>query len=401
MAKFMYFGLRFCCSELQLPEIDGQLPSKLTMKMVEEMESNKQMTGEVTQFVKEIKHDVRVLNLSNMGGKSDWKSNGCFMLKKNCNIYVYYHPSHVSCSKVMFSQIESSLEFSISEPELKLLEKERRSNTCKHNNHYRLEPFFMDNPRLIEFYSMEQTEDNEAKTVLDEVREFVQRGNIGQGSEFVCPSSRVHSWKEIDWTRRLYEGIKKTFITLDVTYGAGLGVGRFDEILKALGVGSVDQQCFIFRGYPDIILHNNSVVCGGGGASVGASTSADASDTSGDDSVIESSWQRPPLYGGHNTAPPEKVGELIAALHILLVAKILRKVLKKKSTNRIFEVKGVLLDKAAAGIVCCLSVNFTPSGGKMNIKEVDYMGPYLNSSSLCYLIRVISPKETQIDSQNN
>ena len=398
MAKFMYFGLRFCCSELQLPEIDGHLPPKLTIKMVEEMESNKQMTGEVNQFVKAIKDDMRVLNLSNMGGKSNWKSDGYFMLLKNSNVYLYYHSSYASCSKVMFSQIESSLEFCISEPEFKLLEKECRSNTCEHSNHYRLEPFFMDNPRLIELYSMDQN--NEAKTVLDEVREFVQRGSTGQESEFQCPSSRVHSWKENDWTRRLYVGIKKTFTPLGATYGAGLGVGQFDYILQNLGVGSVDQRCFIFRGFPDIILHNNSVVYGGGGAST--STSADASDTSGDDSIIENSWHRPPLCGDHDTAPPEKMGELIAALYILLVAKILRKVLKKKSTNRIFEVKGVLLDKAAAGIVCCLSVNFTPSGGKMNIKEVDYMGRYFDSSSLCYLIRVISPKLTakKIDSNS-
>ena len=83
------------------------------------------------------------------------------------------------------------------------------------------------------------------------------------------------------------------------------------------------------------------------------------------------------------------MGELITGLYILLVAKILRKVLKKKSTNQKFEVKGALLDKASAVVVCCLSVNFTPSGGMMNIELEDYMG-HLNASSLCYLIRVVS-----------
>ena len=352
------------------------------------MNSDKEMTREVIQLIEVIKEDVRKLNSTNMGAKN-WKSDGCFRLLRSSgsNVYLYNHSNYVSCSKVMFSQIEASLQFSISDLELKLLDSECRSNTCEHTNHYRLEPFFMDNPRLIKFYSME--ENNEAKAILDEVKEFVQSGQeSGVESEFQCPLAVVHTWGENDWTRRLYVGIKKMFPTLGATYGAGLGVGQFRDVLQNLRVGSVDQQCFIFRGFPDIILHNNSVVCGSASASTSGDDS-DAGDTSGDNSVIENSWQRTPLRGAHDAAPPEKMGELIAGLYILLVAKILRKVLKKKSTNRRFEVKGVLLDKASAVMVCCLSVNFTRSGGMMNIELEDYMG-HLNASSLCYLIRVVS-----------
>ena len=55
-----------------------------------------------------------------------------------------------------------------------------------------------------------------------------------------------------------------------------------------------------------------------------------------------------------------------------------------------FQVKGVLLDKAATAIVvCCLSVKFTPTGGSIDLKEVDYSGRYFDSSSLCLLIRTV------------
>ena len=385
----MYFGLRFLCTELSLSEFDRELPNILTMSMLKKV-SKQQGTGEV--FIKEIKNDVEKLNLSRMGSKSDWRNDGFFILLRNVTVYVYCHPSHAFCLKVGFSQIEKSLEFNISEPELKLLEKERMSNTCEHSNHYRLEPFFMDNQRLMELYSMDETED-EAKTVLDEVRVFGRSENAGQESEFQCPMTRSHCWSENDWTKRLYVGIKKTFTTLDVTYGPGLGVGQFHVLLQKLRVGSVDERCFIFRGYPDIIIHNKSLICSSGSASTSTSTSADASDTSGEESLLENSWQRPPLSGYHGNAPPEKLGEVISGLYILLVSKILRKVLKNKSTNRVFQVKGVLLDKAATAIVvCCLSVKFTPTGGSIDLKEVDYSGRYFDSSSLCLLIRTVCTK---------
>ena len=47
--------------------------------------------------------------------------------------------------------------------------------------------------------------------------------------------------------------------------------------------------------------------------------------SSGEDSVLENSFQRNPIHGFSDSALPEKVGELFAGLHILLVAKILRK----------------------------------------------------------------------------
>lgn len=43
-------------------------------------------------------------------------------------------------------------------------------------------------------------------------------------------------------------------------------------------------------------------------------------DVSGEDEVIENSYQRTPLAGADNLSLPEKIGEVVASLHILLVA---------------------------------------------------------------------------------
>lgn len=64
-----------------------------------------------------------------------------------------------------------------------------------------------------------------------------------------------------------------------------------------------------------------------------------ASDTTTEGATVssedENCHQRPPLSGWDNDDPPEKVGELFAALHILLVCKILRKVTQGKEVHRL------------------------------------------------------------------
>ena len=52
------------------------------------------------------------------------------------------------------------------------------------------------------------------------------------------------------------------------------------------------------------------------------SSSAGTDGFSSEDEVIEITHQRPPLKGRSASDPPAKLGEIIAALHILLTSKI-------------------------------------------------------------------------------
>ena len=203
---------------------------------------------------------MRNLNESNMGDKGDWKQDGSFVLIGiTDNVYVYHHPSHVSCSSVKYSHIES--EFNISPIEHKLLAKENLED-CQHKNHYRLEPYFMDNCRLSQYYILQQSNDDEVTEVLTELTEIERRIEYGEkitDSEFVRPGGLPNNWDENDWTRRLHIGIRKTF-KVDVTCGAGMPNTEFKQILMRLGVSFADQQCFIFRGLPDIIIRKKNVL---------------------------------------------------------------------------------------------------------------------------------------------
>ena len=376
----MCFGLRFYYSSIDIIVSESQpKPHIFTSKQLDAYDTGKQL-------VRQIKQDVQTLRESNMGGESvEWKTGGYFrLLQGTDDVYVYRHPSHASCSKVKYSHIEPQLIFE-SEIEHKLLEREVAICACEHTNHYRLQPFFLDNCRLIDFYNL-QTDDS-ATQLLTELRAVETA--IGNGetevirdSEFVRPTGLVNNWDENDWTKRLHIGIKKTF-KIDTICGAEKMA--FNQILQFLKVG-LDQECFIFRGLPDIIIRRNTIVAS---ASSTASVSDDCTDSSSEEATVENSWQKPPLKGCDESSPAEKLGELVSGLHILLVAKIMRKVHKKKCFHRKFQVKGVMLDKATQTVVCTLSVDLTRSGAPLHIKLRDYMGN-LDSKSLCYVIRTLT-----------
>ena len=255
----MYFGLRFLYSDVSIMvPPDEQPPRKLLLTRVEEDDASGK------QLIREIRKDVRNLNESNMGGKGDWKRDGSFVLIGiTDNVYVYHHPSHASCSSVNYSHIES--EFNISPIEHKLLAKENLED-CQHKNHYHLEPFFMDNCRLSQYYNiiLQQSNDDEVTEVLTELTEIERRIEHGEkitDSEFIRPRGLPNNWDENDWTRTLHIGIRKTF-KVDVTCSAGMPNTEFKQnlTLMRLGVSFADQQYFIFRGLPDIIIRKKNVL---------------------------------------------------------------------------------------------------------------------------------------------
>ena len=379
----MYFGLHFYYSSIDIMISNGRsTPSVLRIPELEEYEKGK-------EFIRWIKGDVLTLKQYKVAGeKMEWKHGGyCRLLQGTNDVYVYHHPSHASCSKVKFSHIEPVLFFE-SETEHKLLEKEIAIHSCDHTNHYRLQPFFLDNYRLIEYYNNMQTNDDEATQLLTElnaVEDGFEKGEMMKDSEFNRPGGLVNNWDEDHWTRRLHIGIKKTF---KVETCCGAEKMEFDEVLIFLKVRSfLDKDCFMFRGLPDIIIHRKGLVL-----SAGASVS-DVSDSSEEESTVENTWQRPILKGYDDISPAEKLGELLSGLYILLVAKIMRKVYKKREFRRKFQVKGVMLNKAAQTVLCTLSVDLTRSGAQLSVILRDYMGT-LDSKLLCYLIRALTIEDS-------
>ena len=99
----------------------------------------------------------------------------------------------------------------------------------------------------------------------------------------------------------------------------------------------MQAQCapfYLFRDAPDIIIHKKNAIVNS--ASPGSSDSPGASDCdSSNEMAVENTNQRPPLKTDFGRPEPEKLGELLAGLYILLVSKVLKRIMKeKKVTNR-------------------------------------------------------------------
>lgn len=379
-AEFLYFGLRFCSLNVT---IDRE-SDKIALRKFEDIVFSSELECS-NKFIKEIKDDIKSLRHESMGEKLVWNPDGAFVKVPNTHIYVYHHTQHASCSKVLLSSLQSDWDI---DKEWKCLDDKLE---CDHSDHNRLLPFFYDNRFLKHHYTRLISEGtSDAQIMLDELNDIEQKmENMVDlhESEFWRPMSLVNNWNENDWSKRLYVGIKKTFqihtvYTADITF--------FTKYLRMMNIENL-EKCFLFRGYPDIIVHRKCAVV------VSSHTAAEADDippstsecSSDEDALVETSWQKNPLKGLTGDHLPEKLGELLSGLYILMVSKILRRIKKGKNIHLHFQVKGVLLDKTTANVLCTMSVGFKQGVAVPKIHIIDYMGSVLTVESLCYLIRGI------------
>ena len=375
----MYFGLHFAYSNINIEvSTSGTLPRTISTGQLESFDLSRGKEASKV-LIKQIKDDVAMLNSLNVGSK-EWKLNEFELFD---GVYVYRHACHVSCSHVTYSHIEKFMSVSATDYNLDI---EAANDPCSHSNHYRLEPFFFDNLRLKHLFS--NMDDDEAKQLLTELNgiDEVSRSELQtMETEFFSPAARYNNWDEDDWTTRLHVGLKKTF-QLKHTF-CGVGLVQFRKVMDFLNVsGLCDRNCFLFRGIPDIILQNKGIVMNARDRDEDGDTcSSSESDL---DATVENSWQRNPLKGASDTLPSQKLGEVIAGLYILLVAKIVRRINKKKNFHKLFKVRGVLIDKACMAVGCTLTVDLTHSISELNVTMCDYLGHY-NTRNLCYLIRKV------------
>ncbi len=104
--------------------------------------------------------------------------------------------------------------------------------------------------------------------------------------------------------------------------------------------------------------------------------------------IIENTHQRSPMVGVDALSLPEKTGELIAALHLLLVSTILRKLQKNKPVKE----HKVCGDKIGGIVLCTVKVNFKKAFAPVEVAMTDYTGGMLVLNVLCWCLHVLFPK---------
>ena len=166
---------------------------------------------------------------------------------------------------------------------------------------------------------------------------------------------------EDDWTRRLYHCLPK-YIPKDsklrLTYAEGKHFVDFQSSYSKVACGRI----YLFHGAPDMILTvKKPEVCVVDGDDADDMDSVvhvttiyplDSNSESEDDGVIEITRACVPM--AEIIRLPKKVGQLIAELHFLALAKVTRNLVNCNHIIKSVGVKGILVDRNNGVVECKL-----------------------------------------------
>ena len=278
------------------------------------------------------------------------------------------------------------------------------ASECTKEHHYLLTPFLFDNHGCRHRYNHYLSQTAGAKK--QKLEELVTRVTTLCEKELngmdltdchVCPAvsnSSGFSFTDNDWTLRLQRN-------LDAFLGAqykshylatkGQAFGFWQSIFS-----SVTSSChYLFYGAPDILITNQS-----GETIQLAQSSADNMDNSSDQENLDVSSEEEaieiakiPSAFYEDWQCPLKVGELLAQLHFLAVAKYTRKIVKGTYPTSV-TTRVALLDKQLG--VVHVSITLDSSGFWVEINH-PLMAETLTEERLCeHLHHLVSPERNDL-----
>lgn len=205
-----------------------------------------------------------------------------------------------------------------------------------------------------------------------------------ESSCFSCPEAPTNNWKENDWTQRLSWCLKSYHKEAAVHYTASI---PFENVLALLSK-SGHERFYICRGSPDILIHGKNIAILH--FLEGESSADDPEDESSADETVEHCHQRTPLVGKGSSQLPEKLGEVIANTHFILVSKFIRRLCCNKDLGKTASANGLLLDKFVGGIHVSLSTGLFEVGVPLpiNIKTISYFRN-LDANAVCFHTRAV------------
>ena len=246
----------------------------------------------------------------------------------------------------------------------------------QHQFHDALEPYFLDKNFYLEYLTKRLNDcDEDSKAQL-------QRYKDSYAEIWDEPLTDIQNWSENEWSEQLTSCIQE-FFGFSATF-TGLRGMDFNRFVCETCKRSV-PDCFMFHGAPDILISKSSHI-------INAEASIDYSSLSSDDEcVVENCLQRPGIKNDASNLP-EKLGELLAASHFLLVCKFIRRIIKGKDLRSV-TINGLLVDKIAGVIRCELKGNVVQpiekDEGSLKLTIYNGFGRQLDSKSLCHHIRKV------------
>ena len=329
-ALFIYIGsvIVMFVMEMMVPCFEV-----ITWNFTDELSSTVLRNAHHDAYAK-VKADLRKLKDAGIVSKL---LDGKFTLATGCRtgeydkFYVYQHARHAMFSNVTFTSIATFA--SITETN------DYVSDRCdRHRGHESILPYFYGDLLLDKTLErLEAGEDSERATMLRRAIECTRKGEQRSRGGHLC---------ENDWSYRLNECLKLSGLNAEYTAEYGKHHKRYWKSKLPEGL---DEKCFVFRGSPDLIIHDikedcaedTVVVTGQQNMEVAgcSNTENGSSDTETSCSTISSvtlemAKQCTKPYKVTSSIP-EKGGQLIAAIHLKLVCKVLRKIANGEPLTRI------------------------------------------------------------------
>lgn len=343
-AQLYYFGISFFYKTTV--SLDSTTIQQRIIQLDAEFLSN---STEFTDMKMVITEDMHCASRARVGGEKrtlnsegklvkmpiKWDPNGWFArMTTQEHIYVYVHNVHATASNVLFSQLCQCLRVTTNE----LLD----DSICTvHKNHLHLLPYMMDNKCLLKALvnkAGECPEDIDVQNYVERIKSVLDSGKI---TDTPCtkPGTTCNNWEEDDWTKRLFHCISDRY---EVFYTAK---EKFPYILSILRCSEIeDLGIWCLQGSPDLMFCQAGVVVGS------HYSGGDSNDSeSSDDESLEEAFQKPPLKGYKGAGHPEKLGEAISHVYVILVSKYIRAIQKRRPLKGLTS-KGLLMDKELGSV---------------------------------------------------
>ena len=301
------------------------------------------------------------------------KGTRCFKRVSDTNIFVFLHGTHLACSKVLYSMFYAVLDVHVAVAEnLEVCD----AAGCAHVD---LQPFCRDNRGLLKYY--------EKKGLVDKKTKLKQCENLaptkiplqystGGGDLYL----EGYQMSENIWTERL-KGCLDCFLPVgykvELTAEDGKWFTRTQTIFTGLPMTLCN--CYPFHGSPDLVITRR----------VGETDSDDKVVVSGSDGeeeeeLIENAQQLTRQSSGFI----EKVGQLLATIQLHLAKKVLKSLIKEKTTKENFCVQGLLIQKLFGCVLCKVSIQLkNDAAAPLIISITTGSTQLLSCKSLCFYLQ--------------
>ena len=141
-------------------------------------------------------------------------------------------------------------------------------------------------------------------------------------------------------------------------------------------------NCYPFHGSPDLVIARRVDETDNGDEVV---VSGNETDNSDEEEQIENAQQLTRQSSGFI----EKVGQLLATIQLHLAKKVLRSIIKEKTTiNEKYIVRGLLFQKLFGCVLCEVSIELkNDAAAPLNISVTTGSTQLLSCESLCYYLQ--------------